>query len=312
MPEPGLELEQRHRLLRDEQLRGDRARARWLVMRPRASRSGTPALRHNRGDQRAIEILRWKVLAAETEEHRDGLARLSIEEIRLNRAPLLPRVNRLADERVDRFGEGRSGLIRRYIEQTCRVFANHVLRCGRGTRRASLPADTSDTEPHQLVAAEPSEQPGESQRSDERKGVNRPGVFGTLEPSGPGQVLLFEAHAGPEQLGPQLVGEDAWVWADQRPDGARLSERTRDVPSAKREARNGVKSTVEAPPSIRELGQALNTVVTEAKSRADRLRHTGARDQRDQAPMVTAVVPAALRARYRRMSELRRRLRRLG
>jgi hypothetical protein len=165
-------------------------------------------------------------LTAETKEHRDGLTGLSIDEIRLNRTLLLPCGNGLADERVDRFRVGRSGFIRRYIEQTCRIFANHVRRCGRGTRRASLPPDASDAQPHQLVAAESSKQPGECQGSNKREWIHRPRVFRSFEPPDLGHILLLEVHASPEQLGPQLVGEDAWVWADQPPDGARRGERT--------------------------------------------------------------------------------------
>ena len=49
MAEPGLELEQRHRLTTIEELAGMVARARWLAMLPRTSLLATPALRHNVG-----------------------------------------------------------------------------------------------------------------------------------------------------------------------------------------------------------------------------------------------------------------------
>src|ERR1051326_3678914 len=116
MAQPGLELEQRHRLFCIEQLRRDRGSS--PVARDVASgiSERNACLAAQERDQRSVEILRWDGLTAETEQHRNGLTGLTIEEMRLNRSMLLPRADCLADERIDRFREGGPRFIRRHVE----------------------------------------------------------------------------------------------------------------------------------------------------------------------------------------------------
>src|SRR6266513_4994163 len=102
MPEPGVELEERHWLLRIEQLSGDGGSS-PVAGNPSSSivewHACLPTQERN---QCSVEVLRWNRLTAKTEEHGDGLTGLSIGEIGLDWTHLLPGSDGLADERIDR------------------------------------------------------------------------------------------------------------------------------------------------------------------------------------------------------------------
>src|SRR5262245_38672951 len=67
-----------------------------------------------------------------------------------------------------------------------------------------LPANAADTQPHDLVATEPAEEPGKSKAAHELERILLPC----------GEVLFRVVEARPKQLGPEIVGDDARAWAD--------------------------------------------------------------------------------------------------
>ena len=75
-----------------------------------------------------------------------------------------------------------------------------------------LPADAAETEPGDFVAALATEQPGEGDRADHVDRVS----------AGPaGQIVGVEVEAGPEEFGPQIVGDHPRIGSLQGPDAAR-------------------------------------------------------------------------------------------
>ena len=73
-----------------------------------------------------------------------------------------------------------------------------------------LPADAADPQPDDLVAALPAEQPSQRDGADE---LHR--VTGAARDRG--EVAGLDVQPGPQQLGPDVVGDDPRVRADQRP-----------------------------------------------------------------------------------------------
>ena len=80
-------------------------------------------------------------------------------------------------------------------------------------RPVVLPADASDAQPGDLVAAQPGEQPGQRDRTDQLHRIV--GVGGVA-----GQIGGVQVQPRPQQLGPHLVGDHAGIGADQGGDTA--------------------------------------------------------------------------------------------
>src|SRR5713101_6198950 len=127
MPKPGLEFEQGHQLFGVEQLGGDGGSCSMAGDAAASILEQHARFAAQEWSQRSIEVLRWNRLTAETEEHRNGLTGLSIEEVRLHWTLPLPCVHSVTDQRIDRLCEGRSGLIRRHVEQASGSVTGHVL-----------------------------------------------------------------------------------------------------------------------------------------------------------------------------------------
>src|SRR2546428_8534723 len=164
MPKPGLEFEQGHRFFGVEQLGDDGGSCSMAGDAAASILERHACFAAQEWNQRSIEVLRWNRLTAETEEHRNGLTGLSIEEVRLHWTLPLPCVHSVTDQRIDRLCEGRSGLIRRHVEQACGSVTGHMLGRSGWARIPSLPPDASDTQPHEFIAAESGKEPGQCQR----------------------------------------------------------------------------------------------------------------------------------------------------
>ena len=118
MPEPGLQLEQRHRVLGVVELGGDRRPGAVAGDRAADVLARDAGLAAQQRDQHPVDVVRAELRAAEAEQHVDQLAGLAVGELRVRGPGLLPRVDRVADERVDRLGERGRGLVGRHVEQT--------------------------------------------------------------------------------------------------------------------------------------------------------------------------------------------------
>ena len=77
-----------------------------------------------------------------------------------------------------------------------------------------LPADAADAKPYKLVATESGEQPGDDQRPYQGQRI----------PAGRWEILSVEVDTCPEELGPNVIGDESWLWPNLSFDGARDGE----------------------------------------------------------------------------------------
>ena len=134
---------------------------------------------------------------------------------------LLPLIDRVADDRIDRLGERGRGLAGRHVEQTDPLA---------GRLGLLLPADRADAQPQDLVGSQPGEQPHQRGRADELERIPRragPAAVGVQR-----EILAGQVQAGPHQLRPHVVGDHARLGSDQRGDRARQPERAAGVEPA--------------------------------------------------------------------------------
>src|SRR5436190_12073457 len=214
MAEPGLQLEQRHRLLRVVQLSSDRrASAMAGDSAPRIFSRDTRLLAQC-GNERLVQVARWDWAAAEAEGERDRFGGLGIDEERLCWALGLPGSDRIANQRIHGLGVASAGLVRWYVQQAGgTVVRQMVLGRSWGSTR-SLPTNTADAKPYELVAAESGEQPGDDERPYQGQRI----------PARRWEVVSIEVNACPEQLGPDVVGDESRLWTDLGLYGARGSK----------------------------------------------------------------------------------------
>src|SRR5215475_2175497 len=85
-----------------------------------------------------------------------------------------------------------------------------------------LPPDTSQPQTNDLIAAQPGEEPHDSESAHQFKWVELSAGIGR-------QVTGFKVQTRPQQLGPYFVRDDARVRPRQRDDAARRGERTRRI-----------------------------------------------------------------------------------
>src|SRR4051794_38712563 len=123
MAEPGLELEQGHRLLCVVQLGSDGGTRPVAGDASARIFSRDAGLLAQRWDERLVHVA-WRYSAStKTEKHRYRLGRLGIDEERLRWPLRLPQGNGLADQRVHRLGVAGAGLVRRHVQQARGVVA---------------------------------------------------------------------------------------------------------------------------------------------------------------------------------------------
>ena len=85
-----------------------------------------------------------------------------------------------------------------------------------------MPAHAPDSQPDDLVAAESTEQPGKYQCSEQLDGMlaaDRVGV----------DVAVLQVEARPQQFGPDVIGDHAWVRTDESADAARSGQRASGI-----------------------------------------------------------------------------------
>ena len=136
----------------------------------------------------------------------------------------LPRLDRLADQRVDGLGERGAGLVGGDIQQADGVPGEDFSGVAGDRHTVVLPADAADPKPGDLVAALPGKQPGERDRAQQFHRVGA-GVAG-------GPVAGGEVEPGPQQLGPDVISDHAGVRAEQCVDAARGAQGGGDVEPA--------------------------------------------------------------------------------
>src|SRR4029453_9813124 len=106
----------------------------------------------------------------------------------------------------------------RDIEQTDRVVGQYLILGAGNVDIVLLPANAPHPQPDDLVATQPAEQPGQHQGAEQFDRVfaaNRVGV----------DVGVLEIEAGPQQLGPDVIGDDTGIRTDQGPDAAGSGQR---------------------------------------------------------------------------------------
>ena len=221
MTQPGLELEQRHRLLGVVELRRDRGPGTVAGDLPADVSGGDSGLRAEHRDDGVVDVLLGDAAGPEREQEVGLLGGLAVEHLRLGRADLLPGLDGLAHQRVDGFGERAAGLVGGDVEQADGIAGQDMVVVAADAGAVVLPADAAEAEAGDLVAALAAEQPGERDGADQLKRVGPP-VRGQ-------KVLRGEVQAGPEQLGPDVVGDHARVRPEQGLDAARGAERVRGV-----------------------------------------------------------------------------------
>lgn len=79
-------------------------------------------------DDRVLDVAGGDAAGPDGEQQLDVLAGAAVGELRLVRADGLPGVDGLAEDRVDRHGEGGAGLVSRDVEQADRVARQYLLR----------------------------------------------------------------------------------------------------------------------------------------------------------------------------------------
>jgi len=116
-----LQLEQRHRLLGVVKLAGDRGPCPVAGDGPAHVGGRDCGLAAEHGDDGVVDVGGGDAAGAEGEQQVRPLAGAPVGELRLAGADGLPRLDGLAEDRVDRLGEGGAGLVRRDVEQADRV-----------------------------------------------------------------------------------------------------------------------------------------------------------------------------------------------
>ena len=159
MPEPGLQLEQRHRFLGVVELAGDRG-PRPVAGDVAANVGGRDTcFGAQRRDDRAVDVVLRDGVTADGEQDVDVLAGLAVQRLGLRGPDLGPRLEGLSQQRIDGFGECRAGLVHGHVEQADGVVGQHVPSFTGDGVPLLLPAHAADPEPGDLIAAQTAEQP---------------------------------------------------------------------------------------------------------------------------------------------------------
>jgi hypothetical protein len=205
--EPRLQLEQGHRLFGVVELAGDRGPCPVAGDAAPGVGGWDAGLAAQRGDDRRVDVGVGDPPRPHREQQVDVLAGLAVQHLRLVRPDRLPCLDGLADQGVDGLGERGPGLVRGDVEQADGVPGEHLAGVTGDRCPVVLPADAADPEPGDLVAALSGEQPGQRGGADE---FHR--VAGAARDRG--EVAGLDVQPGPQQLGPDVVGDDARVRAD--------------------------------------------------------------------------------------------------
>lgn len=126
MSEPCLQLEQGHRLLGVVQQAGDSAPGPAAGDFAADSAGGDSGRRGQRRDDRAVDVVLGDAFGAVGEQELHALAGLGVQRHRLFGADGLPDLDALSEQRVDRLGETRAGLVGRDVEQSDGVAGEDV------------------------------------------------------------------------------------------------------------------------------------------------------------------------------------------
>ncbi|MFF9624006.1 hypothetical protein [Streptomyces griseosporeus] len=127
-------------------------------------------------DDGVVDVAGGDAAGPDSEQRVDQLAGAAVGELRLVGAGSLPGVDGLAENRVDRLGEGGAGLVGGDVEQADRVAGQDLLRVAGDRCPVVLPADAAHPQPGDLVASLSGEQPGQCDRADQVERVEVPGA----------------------------------------------------------------------------------------------------------------------------------------
>jgi len=154
-------------------------------------------------------------------EEAHSLTGLDVYKLRLVRAYMFPLLDGLTSREVQRLLEGDRGLVHRNAQHA-------ALRRWIASFSQALAANTSHAQTTNLVGAKPGKQPDEHHGTDhgERILILMAAVNGRVTSW---QVVLRQVQACPEELCPNVVGDDAWIWADLRTDAARGGKRSERI-----------------------------------------------------------------------------------
>jgi len=176
-----------------------------------------------RGDEGMVQIRLAHAREPDHEEKVDDLSSLPVWALGTLWTNLLPGCNGFSNDTIHWLGKSCPGLVDRHVEQAHCISGEDVARA-KGSYCIALRADAADPQPQNLVVAKSSEEPSRRKGSAHLDGI----AVGSKLPS-PGraatrEVVGYEVEAGPDQLGPDIVGDDARVGADQGEQALRRSQ----------------------------------------------------------------------------------------
>lgn len=215
--EPRLQLEQGHGFFRVVQLAGDGG-AGAVAGDAAAGVDGRYAcFAAEYGDDAAVDVAAGDGACAVGEEEVDLFSGAFVGAFGLAGAECLPGVDGLSEQWVDRLRERRAGLVSGHVQEADGV-PGEDLRGARGDGiPVVLPADASQAQARDLVAALAGEEPGQCDGADQFHGVDGTG-FAAWD------IVGLQVQSGPQQFRPDVVGDYTRSWADWRVDAARQGE----------------------------------------------------------------------------------------
>ena len=143
VPEPGLELKRRHRLLGVVELAGDRRAGPVAGDVAADLGGGDVGLGVQRRGEGVVDLGLGDRVRADGEQQVGLLAGLAVGARGLGWPQCLPRLDRLADDRVDGLGDRGAGLVDGHVEQANGVAGEDVAGVGGDGLPVVLPADAT-------------------------------------------------------------------------------------------------------------------------------------------------------------------------
>jgi hypothetical protein len=137
-----------------------------------------------------------------------ALAGAAVGELWLIRADGLPGIDGLAEDRVDRLGEGGAGFVGRDVEETHSVAGQDLLGVTGDRGAVVLPTDAAHPQSGDPVAALSGELSGQCDRADQLEGVELPDL-------GLWEIRSFQVQTRPQKLRPDLIGNHPRVGAEE-------------------------------------------------------------------------------------------------
>ena len=150
-----------------------------------------------------------------SEEDMEHLAALVIYHRSHRRTETLPLLDRFSCYSMNGFCVVATGFVRRYIQQ---AYGRAVLWPVCITR--TLPPNAAHPQPRNFILSQTGKEPHPHESTDHSDGISGPCRFAPRVLT-PRQIGIFQIQPGPEQLRPNVFGNDAWIGRAQKVDRSR-------------------------------------------------------------------------------------------